>query len=380
MDNKSSRKDNLKSALETPYKKIRIRELNQSINCKNRNRNNSSSSQSTKNQTREILKKLKHQLFKSLHSPIRLKPISWGQSIYWIRYTFRTDCYHYKPKQRPLSFQRLLSNCRPKLQAPIFVVGAPRSGTTFLGSCLAELPELSYHFEPVLTKAAARYVYEKQWTFKQASRFYRTVFSWLMRLHLDGDLRFAEKTPQDCFVIPFLSYAFPDAKFIHIIRDGRDAALSLAHKPWHRNDSSHSTVRDPDGYLCGPWARFWVESKRIEEFENTDDFHRCIWLWQEHVLSVMKAASELKPGSYYELRYEEFITDPSNQTEKLLDFIGIESLQSRNIMKKSVINEVKADSMGRWMKELSSTQHQKGLQEAGSLLQELGYWKSERGT
>ena len=45
----------------------------------------------------------------------------------------------------------------PRLHRPIFIIGAPRSGTTFLGSCLGRMPEVSYHFEPRLTKAAARW-------------------------------------------------------------------------------------------------------------------------------------------------------------------------------------------------------------------------------
>ena len=43
----------------------------------------------------------------------------------------------------------------------ILILGAPRSGTTFLGSCIGALAEVSYHFEPRVTKAAARQVYER---------------------------------------------------------------------------------------------------------------------------------------------------------------------------------------------------------------------------
>src|SRR5215213_3928585 len=48
----------------------------------------------------------------------------------------------------------------PRLSEPVFVLGAPRSGTTFLGSRLGLVSEFSYHFEPRLTKAAARHVYD----------------------------------------------------------------------------------------------------------------------------------------------------------------------------------------------------------------------------
>lgn len=51
----------------------------------------------------------------------------------------------------------------PRLRRPVFIIGAPRSGTTFLGNSLGRLPEISYHFEPRLTKAAARCVYDGSW-------------------------------------------------------------------------------------------------------------------------------------------------------------------------------------------------------------------------
>src|SRR5690348_8281009 len=52
----------------------------------------------------------------------------------------------------------------PRVHRPIFVIGAPRSGTTFLGGCIGRLPEVSYHLEPRLTKAAIRRVYDGSWT------------------------------------------------------------------------------------------------------------------------------------------------------------------------------------------------------------------------
>ena len=52
----------------------------------------------------------------------------------------------------------------PRLHRPVFIIGAPRSGTTFLGSSIGRMPEISYHLEPRLTKAAARCVYDGSWS------------------------------------------------------------------------------------------------------------------------------------------------------------------------------------------------------------------------
>src|SRR5690606_35770468 len=145
---------------------------------------------------------------------------------------------------------------------PRFVVGAPRSGTSFLGDAIGALPEFSYHYEPPVTKAAARYVHEGLWSEPKARPFYRAAYRRLLRRHPDGDLRFCEKTPQNCFVMDFLDRTFEDAQFLHIVRDGRDAALSYREKPWLAERARDSGRREAGGYLHGPFPRFWVEPER----------------------------------------------------------------------------------------------------------------------
>lgn len=304
--------------------------------------------------------------------PELLKPIKWYNSFYWYKYTFKTEKNHYLTKTRPFSLKRLTGFIKPNLKKPIFIVGSPRSGTTFLGNCIAEIPEVSYHFEPVATKAAARYVYNNLWSENKSQRFYRFIYSWLMRLHFDGDLRFAEKTPQISFIIPFLAKTFPDAKFIHIIRDGRDVAISLAEKPWHQSAKKGSTIRDPDGYLCGPWARFWVEPERVEEFETTDDLHRCIWIWRRHVEEAIRGAINL-PSNYYELKYEDLVRNPLEESQKILDFLEIYNHDSRKIFQDTLTANIKPNSVNRWQKELSDNQLKHLNNEAIDLLKQLGY-------
>ena len=120
----------------------------------------------------------------------------------------------------------------PRLHRPVFIIGAPRSGTTFLGNCIGRLPEISYHFEPRLTKAAARCVYDGSWSERRSAMVFRLSYSALLLAALDGGIRFAEKNPENSFVVPFLASAFPAAQFVHIVRDGRDAAVSHAEQPW----------------------------------------------------------------------------------------------------------------------------------------------------
>src|SRR5215831_4478302 len=168
----------------------------------------------------------------------------------------------------------------PRLHRPIFIIGAPRSGTTFLGSCLGRMPEVSYHFEPRLTKAAARCVYDGSWSERRCATVFRLSYSALLLAGLHGGRRFAEKNPENSFVVPFLAETMPEGQFIHIIRDGRDAAVSHAEQPWLNAKSAGSGQRGRGGQLWGNAARWWVEPDRRDEFAAVTDIVRSAWCWR----------------------------------------------------------------------------------------------------
>lgn len=299
-------------------------------------------------------------------------PIDWSSLWTWLEKTSRADRSYYQPQNRPMSVSRLWHVAFPNLKAPLFIIGSPRSGTTFLGSCIAALPEISYHFEPVATKAAARYIHTQAWNFAKGKRFYQLVYGWLMGLHRDGDLRFADKTPRNCFLVDFLHWAFPDAQFIHIIRDGRDAALSHSKKPWMQATQAQSTQHEPGGYRFGPYARFWVEPQRVAQFETTSDIHRCIWAWRRHTESALRAVANLPEQQYHELRYEQLVTNPTVEAHRLLDFLNITKGASRQRFH-GAIQKARPDSVGLWKKELAMEQIQTIDHEAGALLRTLNY-------
>lgn len=303
----------------------------------------------------------------------RIRPIAWWNFPWWIQHTVSQDKRFYRHQPKRISASPLYHWVSPNLSQPIFIFGAPRSGTTFLGESLSVLPELSYHFEPVLTKAAVRYVYTRQWSRQKAERFYRRVYAWLMRIHQDGDLCFCEKTPRNSFILPFLYETFPDARFVHIIRDGRDAALSLSREPWYRNDMKGAGDRDPSGYPFGPLARFWVTPERIREFETTSDLHRCIWLWRRYVESAKEGSLQIPASQYYELNYERLVQDPISEATKLLNFLKIETESSRQAFIDTLKSQARQDSIGSWKASLTTQVLTQMYAEAGKCLNRCGY-------
>lgn len=273
---------------------------------------------------------------------------------------------------RPLTARRLRKSLRPEVRRPVFVIGAPRSGTSFLGQSLAAVPGLSYHAEPVATKAVAQHVYRREWDPERARRFYRRVYRWLLRARLDGDQRLVEKTPRNCFLVPFLARAFPEAQFVHIVRDGRDAALSYSEKPWLSAAASALGQREPGGHRLGAHARFWVEKGRETEFEQATDFRRCCWAWRRHVEAARDGLAALAPARRHTLRYENLASRPRVEAERLADALDVQAPQSQARLR-SAFEKSHARSVGRWRDELTDRQRAEAEREMGTLLRALGY-------
>lgn len=285
----------------------------------------------------------------------------------------RIDWRSYQRNTRPVTAKRLARSVQPRLDDAIFIVGAPRSGTTFLGSQLSNLPEVSYHYEPSPTKWAAARIYNGEWGYDEGQHFYRSWYGWLMRIHLDGDLVFAEKTPRNCFLVDFLAAAFPRSRFVHIIRDGRDVAVSLAKKPWLRSDAANELKFEPGGYRYGPFPRFWVEPERLEEFRSTSDIHRCIWSWRRHVEAAQRDAEALDDERYLEIRYEQLVEKPAEEVHRMLSFLGLSASAGVDGLLERVTTEAQRGSVGTWRDELGPGELRAILGEAKPLLRKLGY-------
>jgi hypothetical protein len=301
-------------------------------------------------------------------------PITWSNLWEWALKTYRAERRYYRRlhRGRRLTSRRLAASLLPRIERPIFIIGAARSGTTFLGDCIGRLPEVSYHHEPPATKAAGRYVYDGLWSHRRSAWFFRTVYAWLLRVELDGALRFCEKTPTNALLIPFLGRVFPDSQFVHILRDGRDASASLYKQPWLRADAATSGKREPGGYLHGPWAPWWVEKDRVREFETTSDAHRMIWAWRRYTEAALRDGPLLGPERYHELRYESLVTDPRTEATRILDFLGVRRARSRGAFLQAA-DRASEGSMGSWRRTFSPDEVAVIEADSGELLRSLGY-------
>ena len=135
---------------------------------------------------------------------------------------------------------------RPSLRREsrlVFVIGAPRSGTTFLAGALGAQPGLVDLGEVKPIKAAIPGL-AKESPGEAAKRFRRTL-DVVRTLGLAGHLRGVEQTPETSFVIEAALLAYPAARAVHIVRDGRDVVCSLLERGWLAAERTRRGRRRP---------------------------------------------------------------------------------------------------------------------------------------
>ena len=211
------------------------------------------------------------------------------------------------------------------MTAPFFfVLGLPKSGTTWVQKALDSHPQLICRgegkftvFRKHMSKAAVKYsdylaghqrkVFGEEF-FPQLSRAeFDRVYRCFIETRLigegipDGVRRIGNKDPEHGMVLNDLAQHFPDAAFIHVIRDPRDVAVST----WH-----HMRRIEP-GFVetIGDFPTF--AEQNVKE-------------WRVYVRSVRKAAAE-RGLDYREVRYETLHADARPALRGMLEHLGVDT-------------------------------------------------------
>jgi hypothetical protein len=154
--------------------------------------------------------------------------------------------------------------------------------------------------------------------------------------------------------IQYLSAIFPDARFVHLVRDGREVARSLAAVSW--------------------WDRHrvWWDGRTAIEMENAgeDRLSICARNWVREFEEVRAQLASVDSSQILELRYEELLQDPVLHLEKVLQFLGVEPLACYRATIRSLNLRPTPSS---WSSALDGRQVDCVLRETRPLLRELGY-------
>jgi len=229
------------------------------------------------------------------------------------------------------------SNAETRANPFVFVVGCPRSGTTLLQRLLDHHPSLAVandtHF---ITRCLERLA--PQWlglaiagrdvpltsTLGEGVRNYRrfdrlglgrdqvvdamrratTYREYVTRLYTafaerSGKPLGGEKTPDYVRHLPLLHGLFPSTRSVHIIRDGRDVALSVLE---------------------------WADEKKGPgklDLWRTQPVATCALWWRWQVSSGRSAGASLGARRYLELSYDELVTETATCMRRVTDFLGL---------------------------------------------------------
>jgi hypothetical protein len=202
------------------------------------------------------------------------------------------------------------------VSAPFFIVGSARSGTTLVRVILNSHPDVAVPPESRFIvelwrgdssvdvgetlAALAAHPRFQLWRLpvdavrEELGRTARAPYPEIMTAAYTAyarsrdKTRWGDKTPRYVQHIPLLAELFPDARFVHIIRDGRNVALSYADVPF------------------GP--------KTVA---------RAASLWASRVGTGIREGRSLGAGRYLELRYEDLVNDVEGRVRSLCDFLDL---------------------------------------------------------
>jgi len=168
-----------------------------------------------------------------------------------------------------------------------------------------------------------------------------------------GKPRYADKTPRNLDSLKLLAQTFPEARFIHIIRDGRNVALSLLDMPW-----------GPEGIVAAAQT------------------------WKSRVERGRRAGRSLGPVRYREVLYEALLDDPETTVRSICEFIelpfdpsmlryfeSVEPIIAPNPNTRGSVALPLTKGLRDWHTQMSSKDLLRFEVIAGNLLGSLGYEK-----
>ena len=271
----------------------------------------------------------------------------------------------------------------------MIVLGVRRSGTTLLRVMLdrnAELaiPDESY-FVPQLARRHRGIVQVE--TFVDDLRRLPTLVEWklapdavALRLRPQmttgdaiaavfeayaaerGKSRWGDKTPLYMQHLPLLERLFPMARYVHLIRDGRDAALSFLSVPAGIMTEGWGHPRDAAGFACQ---------------------------WATEVRDARALGERVGAGRYLEVRYEALVADPEAELRRICSFAAlgyddamlayVGQTDSARKEHQRRLDEPPRVGVRDWRTEMAQDEITALERVAGDLLAELGYEVTRRG-
>lgn len=278
---------------------------------------------------------------------------------------------------------------------PIVMIGAARSGTKIVRDLLAEHPDVDcvpYDVNYIWRMGNEDVPHDEMTpdmvTPEVRDKIIRNLEAWWK-----GAPFFLEKTVSTCLRVPFAYAVFPEAKYIHLLRDGRDVVESVQRNWTSSPDWGYIfekartfPVREAFGYgleyastnvrkifvkdksSIGTWG---VRYKGIDEdHSNKDLIEVCAMQW---VYCIQKAQADIDvipADQLITVRYEQLIEDPESFLTGIAEFAGLDPAPYRE---DRVLGRISPKNVGKGFRTMSQEQIDLAMPYLQDTLAELGY-------
>lgn len=108
--------------------------------------------------------------------------------------------------------------------------------------------------------------------------------------------RWGVKSPSIVHMLDFVFHFFPNARFFHLVRDGRDVVCSLRHHP-----------------------RYVLREGKKVPSNIVNSWQHCVERWTSNTEAGLRWRSDPR---YYEVRYEALVMNPEKTLQDCMDWLG----------------------------------------------------------
>lgn len=282
----------------------------------------------------------------------------------------------------------LITNAQKQHIQPLFIIGSGRSGTTLLRVILCRHPLVAippeayglinaikkyiryngldwqdlvnvvygeFHSHPTFDYwqtdlfRSIRNLHESPAEEQSLALILNCIYKTYMDQHKPQSTIWGDKTPFNTLRLNLLNKVFPKAKYIHILRDGRDVVAS------------------------------YLKAKLMPSLE--DACHR----WNNSIDAVDKFEKKIAASQIFTVRYEDLVADPTKHVLDTCNFLGLEycadMIENTEVFLgddsldhlKNTTNPINSDSVGKWRRDLNEEQQESTLRFIGSRLLRKGY-------
>lgn len=281
---------------------------------------------------------------------------------------------------------------------PVVIVGAGRSGTKILRDSLCRLPGLGTwpcdEINYVWRHGNASYPHDElapEHARPRVRRFIRRRFERLAARR--GLTQVVEKTCANSLRVEFVDRVLPEARFVFLVRDGRDVVAS-ARRRWRAPLDLRYVLRkarfvpltDVPYYgvrylrnrihrlLPGSGGRlaFWgPRFPGMEELARSGDLAAvCARQWLRCVDRAEEAFAGIDPARVHRLRYEDFAAHPHRELDRLCRFLDVRASRLELAAAAELVSAVR---IGAWREDLEAGVAETIAPELSSALRRYGY-------